>query len=108
MPALCVRSADRVFLHRALWCACARKVTRHIQPLRNQCFSQPLQVHCLNHEGVPPVLTASMQFVVTAMASRRMRCLFTLVGLLCLSLAVLIVVGLLFVGCCVVWPVDAQ
>ena len=102
MPALCVRSADRVFLHRALWCACARKVTRHIQPLRNQCISQALHVHCLNHEDAPPILTPSMQFVVIAMASSRMKCLFALTVLMCLLLAVLIVVGLLFVGCCVV------
>ena len=108
LPALCVRSADRVFLHCALWCACARKVTRHIQPLRNQCISHVLHVHCLNHEDAPPILTLSMQFVVIAMVSSRIRCLFALVVLVRLFLAAFVVVGLLFVRCCVIWVVDAQ
>ena len=108
LPGLCVRSADRVFLHRALGCACARNVTRHIQPFRNQCISHVLHEHCLNHEDAPPILTLSMQFVVIAMVSSRIRCMFALMVLMCLFLAVFIVVGLLFVKCCVVWVVDAQ
>ena len=90
-PRARVRSTVRVFLHRALGCVCARKVARHIQPLGNQCFSQPLQVHCLNQEGVPPVFTAFAQFVVAVRASRRARCLLTLVNLLALRLVVLVV-----------------
>ena len=108
MPRMRVRSAERVFLHRALGCACARKVARHIQPLGNQCFSQPLQVHCLNQEGVPPVFNAFTQFVVAVRASSRVRCLLTLVNLLGLHLVVLVVGQLLFVGRCEIGPVSVR
>ena len=108
LPGLFVSSADRVFLHRALGCVCARNVTWHIQPLRNQCISHVLHEHCLNHADAPPVLTLSMQLVVIAMVSSRKRCLFALVVLVRLFLVVFVVVELLFVRRCMTWVVDAQ
>ena len=37
---LLVSSVDRVFLHRALGCACARNVTSHTHPCLNHSFLQ--------------------------------------------------------------------
>ena len=54
------------------------------------------------------MFTAFTQFVVAARASRRVRCLLTLVSLLGLHLVVLVVGRLLFVGRCEVGPVSVQ
>ena len=100
-PSLFVSSVDRVFLHRALGCACARNVTWHIHPLRNQCGSHVLHEHCLNHADAPPVLTLSMRLVDIAMVSSKRRCLYALVILVLLFLVVFVVVRVLLVRHCV-------